>query len=140
MVILIVRIELSSQFIFLTDCTKPTHPLNGQIPLSVTKVFCRCSHTYCRFLLGNFYRQNFFPKVNRKWIFEIVLDTAYTCRDFLLHYRIVEYLKSKIPQHRYCKDKHGILKNCSGVGFIRRVVQISYVASYIYENRTYNCS
>ena len=32
-----------ANFPFSTDSLKPLHPLNGQNPLSVTKVFCRCS-------------------------------------------------------------------------------------------------
>ena len=34
-----------TNFPFLTDSLKPPHPLTGQNPLSVTKVFCRCSLT-----------------------------------------------------------------------------------------------
>ena len=32
-----------TNFPFSTDSLKPLHPLNEQNPLSVTKVFCRCS-------------------------------------------------------------------------------------------------
>ena len=42
-------------FPFLTDSLKPPHPVNGQNPLSMTKVFCRFSPSslYMRFLINN---------------------------------------------------------------------------------------
>ena len=44
--LLFLVIFISFIFSFLTDSLKPPQPLNGQNPLSVTKVFCRCYLKY----------------------------------------------------------------------------------------------
>ena len=48
--------KIVTNFPFLTDSLNPLpHPLNSQNPLSMAKVFCRCSRTRCDYLAVQLY-------------------------------------------------------------------------------------
>ena len=59
--------DIRHEFSFLMDSLKTPHPLNGQNPLSLTKVFCRCSLNFFdltnNHLIKNIYSSHFCVRV-----------------------------------------------------------------------------